>query len=400
MPITQYAIDHAKELGVTPKRLEHLEKMLHRWVDDGINPAITARVMRSGHCVFEGSYGTTETSPLPQSLKIDAIFPLASITKPVIAVLLMQLQEDGFIDLQDRVSTYIPGFENKDDIQIWHLLTHTSGIFDNYLQSAVNDHLKNEYGVELEENCPHEEFVEKMLKVRLMMGLPLMDDRSRAAYDTRKIIELKMPATLKPRECMGYCNAGYQYCRDIITNVCGESIDAVAKKKIFDPLGMFDSHWILPKEKWNRVVLRPEGCDGYPWQNSEGCFISESGAGGLKSTVYDITRFAEAIRCGGLLDGERILSPISVRAMTSDLNHDMPNSYDSWAIGWNYRGAKYDDAGMVRPSTALDHGGFGGTKLLIDKENKLSWAFFSISKGSAKVWLFPLFTNIVYSALY
>ena len=605
MSITQYAVEHSKELGIVPERLGYLDNVLCQWFDEGKVPALTTRIMRCGHCIFEGAYGMTATKPVPKPLVLDAIFPVAPITKTVTSMVLMQLQEDGILDLQDPVWAYLPGFEGKNDIQIWHLLTHTSGIRDDLLGKAVDDHLKseygiepgedrpheefvenmlkvrskmglepiedkskaahdtwraialkipaafkprenmvycntgyqyaadiitkvtgesleqvakkkifeplsmndtywvlpkekwnrvllrpegaydgypwmnseecftsgggagglkttvyditrfteairlggtlegerilspvsvramsmnlnrdlpdnpgeygnwaigwnyrgeinnhlkNEYGVELSENHTHDEFVEKMLKVRAMMGLAPIEDDLQAARDTWREIELKIPADFMPRERMGYCNAGYQYCKDIITNIYGESIDAVAKKRIFDPIGMQDTHWILPGEKWDRVVLRSEGCEGYPWQNNEGCFVSESGAGGLKSTVYDMTRFTEAIRRGGTLDGGRLLSPVSVKAMVRDLNHDMPTAFDSWALGWNYRGTKHDDTGLVRPSTAIDHAGFGGCKILIDAENELSWSFFSVSR-SYKMCLLSLFANIIYSAL-
>lgn len=188
------------------------------------------------------------------------------------------------------------------------------------------------------------------------MGLPECDDIDEIDNRIDDIITYEMPLPRKPRKRMSYNSFGYNICKKIIEKVSGKSIDEYASEKLFNPHAMTDSHFVLPKEKWKRVLKRGDGCIGSDWLNTEQCFVNTSGGGGLKTTAADIMRFLEMIRQNGTLDGVRILSPASIRVMTANHNGDMPSIFDAWVMGWNYCGTKKDDAGMFRSSLCIDHG--------------------------------------------
>ena len=403
MPITKTARENAPELKIFPDRLELLDKKLRQFLNEGYMQCLAAKVLRRGQTIFEGTYGTSAPDEGAQSLKIDAIFPVASITKPIIAALIMRLHQDGEIDITHQVRAYLPEFqsfdkrepEEREPVAIWHLLTHTGGLADEEFYERIVEYLKNELGIEVPEK-DDDAFFGALLQAREKLGLPEISNKEQAAHETREYIAMRLPSIRHVREVMTYCSFGYGVLKDLLVRVCGKPIDKIAQELLFEPLGMNDSHFILPKEKWDRVVVRGENCLGYPWQNSLECFVSESGGGGLKSTVNDMIRFCEMIRCGGELDGVRVLSPFTVQTMGRNFNFDMSEAWNAWGLGFNYRSKKIDDLSVLRPETTLDHSGYGGSKIFIDIENGLSFAYFS---AQAKGLPVDIFSNIVYSAL-
>ena len=368
MPKTKQAVEQAAKLKLYLPQLDKLESKIHEWMDkEDKYQAMVVRATRYGVPIFEGCYGTSTND---SGVKMDTIFPVASNTKPIIATLILMLQEDGCLELSDPIKKFCPEYtgKGKDEISIWHFLTHTSGIIeDSWLH--MTDYIRNELKMELPYGgATEEECDEYNSRLGRALGLPPED------YKWDKVaeeIERRVKSKARPRSVMSYCNHGYQKLKDIICAVTGESIDAYAQRVLFEPLGMIDSHWVLPKEKWDRVLGRGERCMGHGWINSAENYTRESGAGGLKTTVNDMTHFCEMMLGMGKYNNHRILSPASVREMTRNWNGEL-NPWDAWGLGWNYHSTKVDDAGTLRSERAIDHGGWGGHKILIDPEYNLS----------------------------
>ena len=109
---------------------------------------------RLGEEVFSGMYGNSmdPDAHCMEPARLDHIFPVASITKPVVATLVMQLMEDGELDVYDPIGKYIPQFNTEETkaIQIWHFATHSSGIVDEDRNGAIREYIKK-YGKERKE---------------------------------------------------------------------------------------------------------------------------------------------------------------------------------------------------------------------------------------------------------
>ena len=389
MVITETALKMQKELSLYPERFEIIDNKLKEWNRDEIQ-AINAIIMRDGIEVFNKSYGQADPNSDSFVLTQDTIFQMASITKPVIAALIMILSEDGELNLSDSVGTYVPEFaqDDKKDIALWHLLTHTSGILDDDMHNKGVEFLKNELNLEMTDET-WESVVKKA-------GEMLKFDETDPGAIWTKII-YKQPISKPVRNVMVYSNGGYNILKNIIVKITGEKIDKYAARKIFTPLGMKNTYFSLPKEKWNNVIKRREGTEGYPWYNESGSYLHESGGGGLKSTAADIIKFCEMVRNNGRLNNARIMSPITVEGMLKNHNIENFTAYDAWALGWNYHGIKSDDMGIVRPECSVDHGGYGGSRIFIDRKNKISWAYLSVSPSELKNNVYAKFTNMVYS---
>lgn len=384
--------ENAKSLGFRPDRLRLLDERLTAWSKSEDTPSIAVKVLRHGQVAFEGAYGILGPDKGPDSLTVDTIFPVCSITKPVVGALLLLMQEEGLVDLTHPVKQYLPEFTGDADgsIRIWHLLTHTSGMNDADLNAYFGHYVTDTLGLTLpKDEDSEEESTALCLKIREKMGLPFMEPGHAMRHATYNAVIYTAPPARKPQEVMSYCNTGYQMAMEIITRLSGRQIDEYAGEKLFAPLKMVDSHFVFPREKLPRFVTRGDQYVGSDWLN-EHILDSESGSGGLKTTVTDITRFGQMILNQGTLDGVRVLSPASIREMTTNHNASLASvefngvmqdvSWGAWGFGWNLRGSKKDDTGILRSPRSFEHGGFGGTRVLCDPEGDVVVASFMVTK--------------------
>jgi CubicO group peptidase (beta-lactamase class C family) len=260
---------------------------------------------------------------------------------------------------------------------------------DDEFRKAVDKYIQDELKLEgPKDDWKHEDWQEYKTKIAKALDLPEDFDEEKVWYN----LNLRVDLVNQPGKVMAYSNYGYDRLRDIICAITGESIDSYARRVLLDPLGMIDSHWILPKEKYGRVLGRGERCTGHGWINSENCYNNEGGGNGLKTTVNDLTNFSEMILANGRYKGQRILSPASIREMTANYNKSLANAWDSWSLGWNYRGIKVDDAGVLRSAGCVEHGGWAGHKILADREYGLAIVCFTGEYEGGKV--FPGFGRI------
>ncbi|NJD02585.1 MAG: beta-lactamase family protein [Ruminiclostridium sp.] len=246
-----------QETGMSAKKIHYVEGLVEGWVKKGITPAAAILIARKGIIISHKAFGKSGPEEDADDLKVDAIFPLCSLTKPITATCIMILIEDGLIDLYHSVSKYIPEFagERKKDVKIHHLLTHTAGIRDEDIHAA---HEKNRNIVPIP---PCEETQDPGIHEYLYLS-----------YDT--------PLFKLPGEIMIYCGYGYQLLAEIVRRVSGQSIQDFAKKRIFDPLGMNDTNYIVPDSLYNRIVRRSDDFPGGKWFNTQEAYKRPSGGGG------------------------------------------------------------------------------------------------------------------------
>lgn len=209
----------------------------------------------------------------------------------------------------------------------------------------------------------------------------------------------KTPLPREPGTRMVYLGYGYELLKRIIVRVTGQTIDAYAAEALFGPLGMRDSHFIVPREKWPRMIGWNARCEGHEYTGSEACYTDDSGNSGLKSTVSDLTRFLEMMRCEGTLEGVRVLSRASVRAMLTNQNTDIDDPFAAWGLGWNLRGDKKDDTGILRSARAFDHGGWPGAKVLVDPAYGLVTAYCTARYLDVPFGLHARVANMLVSAM-
>jgi methyl acetate hydrolase len=253
---------------------------------------VTLIVSREG-VLYEGAAGKQDVAR-GVAMPVDAIFRIASMTKPVTSVAIMMLVESGKLELDDPVSKYLPDFRNreviskfnaangsyetrpaKQAITIRHLLTHTSGLGYAFSDPTI----------------------------------------ARIVKDSKKT-EPELPLLQDPGTRWTY-SASTRVLGRVVEEVSGQKLDVYFRTQIFEPLKMLDTWFTVPADRVSRVVTAHQRTDGklIEQPNTPAQESPVRGDGGLYSTAGDYGLFVRMLLNGGSLNGVKILSAKSVQMM-------------------------------------------------------------------------------------
>jgi CubicO group peptidase (beta-lactamase class C family) len=332
------------------------------WVAQDITPALVILVARRGVIVIHEAFGRLTPEPDSPPLKLDTIYPIASISKPITATGVMILVEDGLLGLNRPVSWYIPEFvgEGKDAVMVHHLLTHTSGLRDEDLDA----HAEKKKGT---------------------VEIPPPDETQHPQINENLFLRYDAPLWKPPGTEMSYCGYGYVLMGEIIRRVSGKSLDDFARERIFEPLGMKDTFYIVPDSVQHRVVKRPADAP-FTWYDTREGQEMPHAAGGVYSTAVDMAIFGQMFLNRGTYGDARILSPASVTEMTRNQvpgigarfrDEFFPEA--SWGFGWNVHGSKKSQyRGTLHSPEAFCHGGSGGVFSWVDPVYEIVGVYLSV----------------------
>jgi CubicO group peptidase (beta-lactamase class C family) len=379
-----------------PEGIERARALCGRWVGSGHTPALSVCVARRGTIVLEEAWGVFGPEPEAPPLTNEAIFPIASLTKPITTTLVMQLVEEGRLGLNRPVIDYLPELkgEHVGDILVHHLLTHTA-VYGFFLESHAAAK-RADPSFELPP-CP------PWRHPRIHEVLSLLWDA---------------PLDARPGEVMNYANHHYLLLGEIVTRLTERRLEALAQERIFGPLGMSSSSYIVPESVSDRVVRRAknlplaEPIGMFPGLESQVFRETPNPGGGIFSTARDMVTFGQMILNRGSYGDARILSPASVAAMTRD---QIPGTKArllnvlaeraSWGYGfavespskWRYF------HGSLAPLGTLRHPGAGGAAFWIDPANEIVGAHFEVAtrvtERFEQIWNYDLFENVVTAAV-
>ncbi len=372
-----------EDAGVCPTHVRKIIDRARSWVDDGIHPALVILAARKGVIFLHEAFGLFGPEEDASTLKLDTLFPLASHTKPITATAAMILVEDGLLGLNRPIVDYIPEFEgeNKDQVLIRHLMTHTSGLSD----EDVEDGMKSQ-GVEWEGLFPHQWVSQN--------------------FEEYVSIIIKTPLRKLPDTEMSYADANFDLLGEVIQRVSGIGLEKFVEERIFVPLGMKDTYFVVPDHVIDRVVRRSQ--DAPFFEGAQLYLKTPSGCGGSYSTAYDMAIFGQMFINGGTYGDTRILSPASVRAMTSNQTPGISAQFlggifpeASWGYGWSvtkeYKGECYGEA--LLSSSSILHTGAGGILQWVDFGRDVVGIYFSVLTEmldvGRKKWCADLFMNMV-----
>lgn len=317
----------ASEVGFEARRLAQIDRHFGRYVDDGRLPGWLILVSRRGRIVHLTVCGERDKEAgLP--VELDTLFRLYSMTKPVTSVAAMMLYEHGAFELQDPVSRFVPAFANvrvysrgsalnpateaaTEPVRIWHLLTHTAGLTYGFHHAHPVDAMYRAAGFE--------------------WGSPRDMDLAASCDAWAQLPLLFQPGT----------EWNYSVATDVLGRVIevasGQSLDRFFAERIFDPLGMTDTHfWVDAPAADRLAALYIPDANGKAARNDAmgGVALrpptSLSGGSGLVGTAGDYHRFTQMLLRGGELDGVRLLGTRTVRYMTC--NH-LPGGVDLESFG-------------------------------------------------------------------
>ena len=309
-------------VGLSPERLARIGSFIDQEVAEKKLPGAVVMVARKGKLVYShvaGGLNNAAGAPM----KADAIFRIYSMTKPLASTALMMLVEDGKVQLTDPVSKFLPSFKNpmvsvgafdpvfgavawklvpaNREPTVQDLLRHTSGIA--YGELTRNALVRDAY-------------------VKAGVYKPALD------YDARELPGAEMADRLGKAPLAQQPGTTWEY--SLSVDVQGRVVEAVSgmrlgeflQARLFGPLKMVDTGFQVAAEKTARLAEPfakdpASGVDNKLIDVGQRPANDSGGAGGV-STASDYLRFCQAMLNGGSLDGVRILSPTTVRLMTSD----------------------------------------------------------------------------------
>ncbi|GAA4838911.1 hypothetical protein GCM10023310_15870 [Paenibacillus vulneris] len=358
---------HPEEAGMCESRIARLESLQQQWVDSGVAPIIVSLIARKGIIVSHKLYVDPEYDKAYGPMKLDTIFQLASISKPVTATAILMLAEEGKVSVALPVQDYIPEFvgEKKENVLIHHLLTHTSGIDTSNVWKLSN----NPEFVSQMNSCPDNQHPEVYKYVT-------------AGYTA--------PLSAFPGTEMSYCSYGFVLLTEIIRRVTVQSFEQFMAERMFRPLGMKDTTFVVPPEQYARVAKHPPNAPFPSFADYENLTVPW-GSSGLCSTAYDMAVFCQTFLNGGTYEGNRLLSKLSVQKMTTNQVPGVSSRLGeeffkeaSWGLGWNVSGTKHDYTGTLRSERTYSHSGRGNTQIMVDPDNELIAINFQVTMKRIK----------------
>jgi beta-glucosidase-like glycosyl hydrolase/CubicO group peptidase (beta-lactamase class C family) len=330
-----------EEAGFSKDRLGEAAEVVEAGIEAGTAPGAVALVARRGEIVLERAFGRLSYDDDAAPATRETLYDIASLTKVVVTTTLaMILYERGLLDLDARITSYVPEFHGgeKDLVSVRDLLAHSGGLL------WWTDLYKR-----FEGKSPPEA---RLGYLETIYSLPL---------------------DYSPRTKMVYSDLGILLLGEILERITGRDLESLARAEILEPLGMDDTMFrpdpsllprIAPTERdpWRGRVVRGEVHD----ENAYGLGGVAPHAG-LFSTARSLARFAQMMINGGAYNGRRLLNPATIALFTGRANLVGGSSR---ALGWDTP-SETSSAGRFFSARSYGHTGFTGTSLWIDPEREL-----------------------------
>jgi CubicO group peptidase (beta-lactamase class C family) len=362
--------------GLDAQTLARIPARMKAFVDDGAVAGVVTLVQRRGVLAALDAAGMQELEAR-KPMRTDSIFQIMSMTKPITGVAVMQLADEGRLRLNDPVERWLPEFrgqlviESRTDttrvlrkparlITVRDLMSHTSG---------------------LPSSAPG------ITEIMVRMDRPLGEAVA---------IFGQQPLEFEPGSRWAYSNAGIATLGRIVEVVSGLSFERYLDERIFAPLGMRDSHIVLPEAKRARLAMLYQlGRDG-KLERAPATVLGGDPAAFRKGAVYsgpdfalystaeDLARFYQMMLDKGSFGGKRLLSPAAVETMTALATGDLPAGHNpghGFGLTWEVVKAAPGTATYQSTGT-FGHGGAFGTYGWIDPRKELVGVFLIQHSGS------------------
>ncbi|MCL4784822.1 MAG: beta-lactamase family protein [Bryobacterales bacterium] len=362
------------------EKLALIKPRMQAAVDQGSIPGAVSMIVKDGKVAHLEAVGYADIEA-KKPMRTDTIFQIMSMTKPITGIAVMILMEEGKLSVTDPVERHLPEFRNQwmvserdgnarmtlvrpsRPITILDLLTHTSGMAG-FMPEGMSDFMRT-------------------------MDRPL--NEAVAAY-------AQVPLQFEPGTRWMYSNMGIDTLGRIVEVVSGMKYEDFLKQRVFDPLGMTDSFFYPPAAKRDRIAMVYGRRDG-KWERSGAEILGgdpakfRAGAKypgpsfGLFSTAEDLALLTQMMLNGGTLNGKRILSPATVKMMTTVQNAKLEPSGHNVGQGYGLAWTVVKDQRfevLLRPKGTYGHGGAFGTDYWVDPEHNLIGVFLIQSTSATR----------------
>jgi CubicO group peptidase (beta-lactamase class C family) len=349
VPLRAYSVPSARpeDVGFSSERLQRIADTIQRHIDARNIAGAVTLVASGGRIAHFEAHGLTDLESKKPMTK-DTVFRIMSMTKPVTAVAVMMLEEEGRLRVTDPVSKYLPEFTHVTvgdarapvarEITIAHLLTHTSGLPNGNIADRSDD--------------------------TLAAAMPRL---------------AQVPLSFQPGSEWAYSGLlGPDVLARIVEIVSGQPYDRFLRERIFDPLGMKEtSHYPSDAQRPRVATLYTRTATGLvPRGDTYSSRTYFSGSAGLLSTAEDYLQFAQMLANGGELNGRRLLKAETVRRIATNHVGDLFNgklNFPNRGVGFGYLVALIEDSRTA--AWPLPDGTFGwfgayGTQVWINPKER------------------------------
>ncbi len=364
-------------------RLYRIDHMVKGYIDSRKMIGAAAFIARNGKIVYYRSFGWDDREN-KKPLKRNAIFRIASQTKAITSVAIMMLYEEGKFLLDDPVSKYIHSFKNPQVLDKFNPKDTTYTTVPARREVTIRDLLNHTSGIGYAQ-IGSDEFISIYAKnnIRSFFG----QGSTSLAEDVQKLGSL--PLLHNPGEKFSY-GLNTDVLGYLVEVISGMTLNDFFRTRIFEPLGMRDTYFYLPPAKQNRLVTTyyadstgllqklphdfyTHGALNIDYPKTNGTYYS--GGAGLSSTILDYAIFLQMLLNGGIYNGQRLLSPHTIRMMTMNQLGDISLDDNKFGLGFEVVTEK-GSAKTPVPKDTYRWGGIYSTKYWVDPKNKLVGLFF------------------------
>jgi CubicO group peptidase (beta-lactamase class C family) len=354
-----------EEVGLSSAQLKRLEAATKQNIDDGLMPGAVMLVVRRGKVAWVSVQGKRAPGS-DDPMTFDSIFRIYSMTKPIVSLVLMQLVEEGKLQVSDPVSKYLPELgkmkvgtevvvdgkpvlrlsDPERQMTVQDLMRHTSGLtYGNRGTSLVHKaYIDAKVG---DRTATNEEMVQRLATVPLLFQPGARWEYSVAVDVQGRLIEV----------------------------LTGKKLGEVLAERVFLPLGMADTSFQVPAAKLARAAQpgqKPNGPPMTPRFKVDDGAKYESGGGGLMSTTDDYLRFAMVLAGNGAAQGKRLIGKKTLEFMTADHVGNRPGRPDGFGFGLGFEvHTRLGDSALMGSVGEYGWSGAAGTTFWVDPKEQL-----------------------------
>ena len=385
-----------EEVGLSSAQLNKLETVTKAHIDEGLVPGAVMLVARRGKVAWVSTQGKRDPAAA-DAMKQDSIFRIYSMTKPIVSIALMQMVEEGRLQISDPVAKYLPelaqmkvGTEvtGADGTPVLHLADPTR-------QMTVQDLLRHTSGLTYGSRGAG--------LINKAYADQKIGDRSLTVAEMVQNLG-KVPLKFNPGDRWEYSVAVDVQGRLIEVLDGGKrKLSEIVKERVLDPLGMKDTGFQVPADKLARAAQpgpRPGGAPMTPRFKVDDGAKYESGGGGMLSTIEDYLRFTAALANGGAFQGKRIIGKQTLAFMTADhtLNRPGRPAGLGFGLGFEVR-TRVGDSAIEGSVGEYGWAGNAGTLFWIDPKEQLIAIYMVQVSDPDRVALRNQFRTMVQAAI-
>ena len=389
-----------EEVGLSSVQLKRLEAVTKAHIDEGLLPGAVMLVARKGKVAWISTQGKRDVAS-GDPMKQDSIFRIYSMTKPLVSITLMQMVEEGKLQITDPVAKYLP---ELGQMKVGTEVTGADGkpvlhLADPTRQMTVQDLLRHTSGLTYGNRGAG--------LINKAYADEKIGDRSLTVAEMVQHLG-KVPLKFNPGDRWEYSVAVDVQGRLIEVLDGGQGgakrkLSEIVKERVLDPLGMKDTGFQVPADKVARAAQPGPRLNGQPmtprFAINDGAKY-ESGGGGSLSTIGDYLRFTAALANGGAFQGKRIIGKQTLAFMTADHVLDRPGRPPGLGFGLGFEvRTRVGDSGL--PGSVGEYGwaGNAGTLFWIDPKEQLIAIYMIQVSDPDRVALRNQFRTMVQAAI-